>query len=229
MLGQLTGGGLRAYYRLENTNDNGPNGYNLTNYNTVGFGSGRYSQSAQFGSSGTNKGLSYSGNICSSTIPIGLGIICWFKLNNISSSNSNARILHLLTGLRSYQLLYNISGGNITLTARVGINTSFDASVTIPADTKWHHVLIIRGQSGGGEGTAHRIIVDFRHTANSNSGNQTIAAAMTIGNVSALSLQVWADVDEVIVAEGSFFGGFNTPTFGNSARQYSQAIGRFCI
>ena len=56
-LGQIPGGELRGYYRLENVNDSGPNGLTLTNNNSVTFTAGRFGNGANYGTTGTNMGL----------------------------------------------------------------------------------------------------------------------------------------------------------------------------
>lgn len=106
---------LVAYYRLENsalTIDNGPNGYTLTNNNSVGEASGKFGGCADFGTSNTNKKLTIANNFgidggaisMSGWVKIRTEITVDNTVYNLFSSSSTGTDV-------SYQLLYHRQSG----------------------------------------------------------------------------------------------------------------------
>ena len=227
-LGEIIGAGSRVYYRLENTNDAGPNGYNLTNNNSVAFNVGKFTNSADFGSTGTNKGLTYAGaNVLSSLEPTDVSVSFWYKLNDATTSNGNARFFELTTASNNAAAMriacfYNISAGNITITAFGQGVTS--ATVTVAADTNWHHILFRKISTN-----QMIILYDIGTSGTAASGAHTTSAFtltyyLTIGNTtSTLTQQVFAMIDEFYIYEK------NLGTDYLINKYYTQAKGRFCI
>lgn len=227
--GELIAGGsyLRAYYRLEDVSDSSGNSYNLTNNNSVSFASGRFRNGADFGSSGTNKGLIYTGNVLASSTD-NFDVSFWFKLNNTASSNSNARFFQMSSGTsagdNNTRCIYNISGGNITIDLiQPRSITSSSSSITFTADSNWHFV-IARINNLNSE-----LYIDGDLYMNSGTGSGTKQAGSTthfgIGNTSTLTTQGWIIIDEVAVYATS-------AALGNSATRakiYTQTKGRFGI
>lgn len=234
-LGQVPGGGLRGYYRLENVNDTGPNGFTLTNNNSVTFGAGKFHNAAEYGTSGTNKGLRLEGsNILSSAQPANVFIGFWFKLN--STANSGDKFLCVIHGnpgaTNAYNayVKYSIASGVLTVT--IGLTPSvatFEASVTLTADTNWHFLNYVIQDSTD----TISIGVDRIYGANATNTNTRISPATTptvslsIGNNRSLTNQVFAMVDEFIVSESHMTG--MTTGVGERMRYFTQAKGRFCI
>lgn len=201
---------LRAYWKLENTNDSGANGYNLTNNNTVTFTSGKFSNAANFGTTNTTKSLVYTaGNVLSSTNTGDNIYSLWFKLNDTTNTG--------FLGLFSIQTLfsgstgtwnnlafqYQIASGNLEIRAVVSrVTTNNQQSLVVGAanTTSWHNIiyealgtnpasdiLYINGQRlimGGGAG---------------NFSANTSPNYIVIGNARALGNQCLATVDEMFI------------------------------
>lgn len=197
---------MRVYWKLEDVNDSSGNSKTLTNATGVGFISGRFSKAANFGSSGTGQTLQITGGtIFSTQIVNAFTISFWFKLNNVSASNVNAGLYaHDIAtgGNMSSSLIYNISGGNITLTWRINlVTTSVIATVILPADGNWHHVVCIRNSQ-----TTNTLIIDgYTYVANGvGSGANATSNGLSrfsIGNGVLGSTQAWAMIDEFIVEQ----------------------------
>jgi hypothetical protein len=233
-LGEIPGGNLRAYYKLENVNDSSGNAFTLTNNNSVAFNSGRFTNSADFGSTGTNKGLTSTTNILSATSVTNIGVMFWFKLN--STANITDRFIFNLnsktsaTDGLSIACYYSITGGTqLNLTARRSFQASgnSDASQNIPVDTEWHLIQIVKDDKIIGISVDGKRMTTATNVNNDRSitTNQTIYAS--IGNNRGLTVQVLAQVDEFIVDEGIYSLASTQPN--NRIKYYTQAKGRFCI
>ena len=209
-LGEIPGGNLRGYYRLEDVNDTGPNGYTLTNNNSVTFGVGKFANAADFGSSGTNKGLRLEGsNITSTGNPSNLLVSFWFKLNSTSNTSRNHFffVVHGSPGSTTslnFYCYYTISGGTLSVLVNVDRTTgTFSATKTLTADTNWHHCLcrFISNPlvSINIDRTAAVQSATLTGSASSPSTLNTISLA--IGNARGLTLQAFAMIDEFFVSE----------------------------
>jgi len=219
---------LRGYYHLEDVNDSSGNGRNLTNQNSVSFAVGKFTNGADFGSSGTNKGLTYGSNIFSAGQPTDISFSFWFKLNDTTTSNANARLFEVVTvnnsasGLRVLGF-YNISAGNITFTL---LNSSTTGNIsttrTITADSNWHAVLMRRAAGNLAINIDMGTITTIAHGTATTSGI-TVTYPFVIGNNSPLATQAWGMFDEFIVMESNFSPGLGYFQY------YTQARGRFCI
>jgi hypothetical protein len=109
---------LQGYWRLENVNDSGPNGYTLTNNNTVTFAAGKWNN-------GSNH-VAASSQYLTSTAA-GLRIIgnqtwaCWFKPNSPAATQ--------------YLMEVNGGGGQIGIYITAAGGVSFVAlGISTPAD-----------------------------------------------------------------------------------------------
>lgn len=221
-LGEISGGNLRAYYKLSNTTDSGPNGYTLTNNNSVTFAAGKFTNGADFGNSGTTKSLTYSGNICSSTTPSELYIGCWFKLNSTANTSRNHFIISLTTGQRLFYLYYTISSGTVTLIARYGGGLN-ETNITFTADTNWHYVFCRITDSTSLTIYFDRLTTSTTLTVSSN----TSAAGFAIGNnINNLNVQGFCMIDEVIIDE-SIYSPSGISGQSDRIKYYTQAKGRF--
>jgi len=228
-LGELPGGGTRGYWKLSNVNDTSSNGFNLTNQNSVAFSVSKFTTGADYGSSGTNKALTYGSNIFSVTQPTDISFSFWFKLNDTTTSNANARLFEVVTlnnsasGLRILGF-YNISAGNVTLTL-LNSSTTGNISVTktITADSNWHAILMRRAAGNLAINIDMGSVSTIAHGTATTSGI-TATYPFVIGN-NAISLvtQAWVIMDEFIAREDNFSPG------NGYFRYYTQARGRFCI
>lgn len=126
----LNDSALRIYNRLENVNDSGPNGYNLTNVNTVAFNAAKFNNGADLGASNTNKALIYTtGNIMSVTQPANMTLVCWVKIETEPALNTTMALFDVSTvfsdsaGALTY-LSYRDSGGVKQLYSIVQLTTT---------------------------------------------------------------------------------------------------------
>jgi hypothetical protein len=235
-LGEIPGGNLRAYYKLENENDSSGNGLTLTNNNSVTFGPAKFSNGADFGSSGTDKGLTYGANILSSEVVTNLFISFWMKLNSTSNFTGRKNPIVLSTKTSGtdgtiFAIDYEISGGNLSIVGRRNIQPSGSAIVTLncgAVNSNWNYFTYQR------EGNAQRLSFNrsiFASASNaatdrSNTFNPTIF--LSIGNDRALSSQVFAQIDEVIISEQLYTEADATDK-SQRMKYYTQSKGRFCI
>lgn len=234
--GEIPGGDVRAYYKLENVNDSGPNGYNLTNNNSVTFAAGKFTNGADFGSSGTNKGLTYGANPFSVIKPSYATVQLWFKLN--STANSGTKNIFAINTESSvgngiqFSSDYSISSGTLTLNARlaaIGAAGAAVATITATADTNFHYLIVQVNTSS----KLVTITLDRTNGALNTtigtlaSGTASPTVYLSIGNNRGLTAQVFMIIDEVIIDE-SFYA--NIPSnLNNRVKYYTQAKGRFAI
>jgi len=209
MLGEIPGGNLRLYLKCENANDSSGNGFNLTNHNTVTFTAGKFSNGANFGTTGTNKGLSYNANILSGSNPSDVCVFISFKF--LDTSNHSGTIIVISTDNTAqtnrlqFSASYSISGGTVTLTGTIaGSPSNQSCSITFSADTNWHflRILII----------AKTINIDMDRNNNAGSAAVTtqVSTAATyfnmVGSNRGLNSPIKGMVDEVIVSESLYTG-----------------------
>ncbi len=227
-LGEVPVSGFRAYYKLENANDATANAYTLTNNNSVPFNRGKFTNGADFGTSGTNKGLIKTGSPLSAVSPSQLYISFWFKLNDAATGGGivfavvSAASATLVSDGLLFQVSYSFSAGDLVLRCRLGGSAS-DQLITMPANTNWHFMSVAYTSSSA------NFIVDRNYSATctfaSFSGNTT---GIRIGNNSALNSQAWMIIDEFILTEDNVLGNVNTnPGRGHRIKYYTQAKGRF--
>ena len=142
-LGEIPGGNLRAYYKLEGLTDSSGNGFDLTNNNTVTFGAGKFANAADFGSSGTNKGLTTTTNVLSANRPSNYMVRFRFKLNS-TADTTNKILFNIITGQKysdGYTYMsgrYSISGGNITVNGFCDDTTQLSMTATA-VNTNWYY------------------------------------------------------------------------------------------
>lgn len=222
-LGEIPGGNLRAYYHLEDVNDSSGNSRTLTNNNSVTFASGKFNNAADFGSSGTNKGLTYATNPLSADIPTNVYVGFWFKLNSTAQTTSPVdRLLFTIntttsnaTG-RQMQIRYNISGGGVlSIEGRAGAS---GFSFTTTPDTNWHFIYFLK------LGTTSSIKMDMNPSLAASGSDSAFSGAtvgIQIGNGGTLANQALAMIDEFVVSEGLYF------TQPEIYKYYTQAKGRF--
>src|SRR5688572_13521936 len=159
-LGEIPAGGLRAYYHLENVNDSGGNGFTLTNNNSVTFPAGKFNNGAEFGTTGTNKGLTTTTLILSSKTPTNVVFSFWVKFNT-TTVNNPAILFGINTDVSSaaggmlLQIRYSFNVGVVTLNARYNITTTGDCEVMFtPVIGQWYHVYLQKA------GSTIKLIVD---------------------------------------------------------------------
>jgi hypothetical protein len=77
--------GLSAFWKLENVNDSSPNGYTLTNNNTVTFPAGKVGNGASLGAA-SNQWLSRASNANLQATPTqSLSVSCWVRHTTLQS------------------------------------------------------------------------------------------------------------------------------------------------
>jgi hypothetical protein len=229
-LGLIPGNNLRAYYRLENTNDSSGNGFNLTNENSVDFNTGLFGNAADFGTSGTDKRLIYSSGSVFTANKVASVVMFWFKLNSTANTSRNHRLItfrQAATDGRAGHCDYTITSGVVNI---VYVASGGTASITFTADNNWHLVRLAR--TGGSGTTNFNIRVDMRFIS-ANSVSDAVGtgnAGIAIGGIldGANTLQPFSTIDEVIVDEVALYGA-SLEAVPNSYRYFTQAKGRFCI
>jgi hypothetical protein len=215
-LGELTGGNLRGYWKLENANDSGPNGYNLT-ASGISYNPSRFTNGADFGNTGTTQYLEYTNNILSSTTQDVVFVSFWFKLN----STANTARTHFFYAIntdsatangRYYDSFYTITGGTITISTRrritgatyVTLTSSFSVSTS---NWYWYYM-----RWNSGVPTLSHVIYNPSRSFVSNSsatgtaGNSLVFAGpkFTIGTNLGKTVPSWAIFDEFIVSESLY-------------------------
>jgi hypothetical protein len=228
-LGEIPGGNLRAYYKLENVNDSSGNGFTLTNNNSVGFAQGKFTNGADFGSSGTNKGLTRATLILSSKTPSVLSVSFWWKLN--STADTAVRLFFSINtdvstaaGGELFQVRYSITGGVMNIEVRNG-NTSV-ASINVTPDTNWHFIRCVRTSDN-----ANRFIMSYDTIATAVANKASFSGATAgnaFGNGPGLTTQLLGMMDQIIISE-SLYTEDNTTGRSNRYKYYTQAKGRFAI
>lgn len=228
-LGEVPAGThFRGYWHLENTNDSSGNVRNFINTGSVTFGSGKLKNAALFGTSGS-KGLDFFGGVISADRVADITYGVWFKLNNTTSSNSNARLFvfsSLVDGTTDgcfNILFYNISGGNITIGCNTRLSTTNAACsyVTTP-DSLWHSLVMVKSSTVNLALYYDGALVDSdTGSGTDQSDTQNPAAQLTLGNERAAGKmsQIWADVDEFFIQEKAW-------SASEVRRYYTQAKGR---
>jgi hypothetical protein len=229
--GEILGINTRAYYHLENVNDSGSNGFNLTNTGSIPFNTSKFSNGANFGTAGTGLMLSYGANPLSAIQVSDVVFSFWFKLNSTANHSGfffvcNTRTADT-TGMQIF-CDYTIAGGTMTLRATVSTSgTQSVATDSFTADTNWHHLyvrksdaikaswVIDRGQNTSGTGTGSLI---------SSISAPTIFLA--IGSTRGATLSARAIIDEFFISETLYTG--DDPQ-RDRINHYTQAKGRFCI
>lgn len=133
---------LVSYYRLENVNDSkGSN--NLTDHNTVPFNAGKFNNSADFGTSNTNKYLS-AGNLGVAG-NVSMTISCWVKVRTEPSAATFVFVGHASSsGLdRQLQIKYREASGVKYVEVDAGGSGTVSYVKTL-GTTNWHHLAVTR-------------------------------------------------------------------------------------
>jgi hypothetical protein len=218
MLGEIPGN-VRAYYKLENINDSGPNGYNLTNVNSVPFTSARLSNGADLGTTGTNKGFSYGANVFSTTTPANVFFSMIVKFNS-TANDATRRFLFVMntkssaTDGRQWSCSYTISSGNFNIIGSRVLSTGGlqDTSpVVVPVSSGWY-LITLREFNDDSESLVLNV---WNLTTNQvRSGGVFIGAGgsltnaptifLSIGNTRGFANQSYVTIDEFIIAEDTY-------------------------
>jgi len=146
---------LQAYWRLENgalVTDSGPNGYTLTNNNTVGEAAGRWGGAGDFGTSNTNKYLSISGQSFSINNQDNFSISIWAKSTQALADEEEDTIFSFVNnGYGTFYLrYYKPTGGStrVDLVRNNGLTQESDTLNSDPGTSSWHHyVVVVSGTS----------------------------------------------------------------------------------
>jgi RHS repeat-associated protein len=134
---------LVSYYKLEDTTDSASTN-NLTNNNTASFNSGKVNNSADGGSSNTNKYLSTATNLGFGTGPWSMAF--WF---NLDSSTGSSFPIGIQTNSPSDRAMYVrvISGGGGAIWGEYASGRGFDETRTVYSTTintgTWYHVAYV--------------------------------------------------------------------------------------
>lgn len=180
----LSDANLRAYYRFNSgslTTDSGPNGYTLTNSNTVGENSsGRFGYCSDFGTANTNKAL-YIAN----DLGIAGGIItvsCWVKLRaEIGTGIWAFAVQGDVSTFVDYHIRYEYNSGTRRLLfrrVRRGVVAN-DISYTITLGTSnWYHLVLTYD---GTNVVAYVNGVSVGSTAASGNGSSATVDGFSIG------------------------------------------------
>jgi len=224
-LGEIPAGtNLPVYFHLENTTDSSGNGFTLTNHNTVTFGTGRFTNAADFGSSGTNKALECTEPF-GGAMPSLIDIHFWFKLNSTANFGTPKRFFVLSRSSASGYLIYceyTIVLGVLNLFCVLTNNTpgTATATTTITADTSWHYLRC------GRNAREPFIRVDNKPTVSAGgtgTGDRAGASnTLTIGNNNAKTTQCFAMIDEFFISNPAY-------DQGQLYRYYQQARYGFCV
>lgn len=230
----IASGTLRAYYRLSDATDTTSLGFNLTNNNSVAFvNTGKFASAADFGTTGTNKGLTYGSSIFNAASPDLVYFSFWYKLNSTADVTGkfffNITSNTAATTGRQYSCQYTITSNFITIdaTRRIVGPSLINVTVGFTADTNWHNVQIFYDSTN----SIFEIRVDEKYWNTSTSTstgaslliNPTVYAA--IGNTRSLNQQVYAQMDEFIVSEDTNLA--SSTSKGYRRRYYTQAKGYF--
>jgi hypothetical protein len=214
-LGELIPGNLSVYYRLEDENDSSGNGVNLTNTG-VTFTTGRYSNCADFGSSGTTNGLMTTTNPCLTTTPDELFVGCRVRFNTTANTSRNHFIWffntvdNATTG-RYFACYYTITGGVATFNILRWIGSTIVVSVSNSVTTNdWYFIWIIYSKSRDNLGISFQTndILKSGISTNTTTGQSINLGVSTnkfgIGNNYNRTLQGYIDVDEFIISESLY-------------------------
>lgn len=222
----------RVYYKLEDLTDSGINGYNLTNNNSVSFiSNGKFNGCADFGSSGTNKALSYGANPMSGLTFPNATFSMWVKFNDVTTSNANAGIFHIATRLSSgagasrVNIFYSIVDGTVQLTANNFLTTtSAQIIYSIPSASisKWYNIIIVKSDITTLKLYIDGVLVGSDTGVGSEHVNATLISYIAIGNRNAVSyiLQAFANIDEIIIEEREWSNS-------EIRKYYTQGVGRY--
>jgi hypothetical protein len=211
-LGEIPGGNLRAYYKLENLNDSSGRGFNLTNNNSVAFSPAKYANGADFGTSGTNKGLTTTTNVLSANRPSNYAVRFRFRLND-DADTGNKVLFNLLTGntfsggFTYMGARYRISGSNLTISCFCDREAEFN-EITLPKNSRWYHVDCLRF------GDSSKFLVQIQNEADrilhlndvtiGASFSQSTTNRLSIGNNQILSNQGYVTIDQFYVDESIY-------------------------
>ncbi|HEY0029137.1 MAG TPA: LamG-like jellyroll fold domain-containing protein [Bacteroidia bacterium] len=226
----------RGYYRLENLNDSSGNGRTLSNSASVVFNTGKFKNAADFGSTGTNKGLFRAANILSADQVATITTSFWFKLNSTANGVGNQgtfgfAFFNIWTGdgatFQNDGCVYFITAGVfkirhiLNLTGGVLNNDCVFSS--IPSTSEWVYVTAIKT----GSITSKIYVNGVLRGSATGSGTTTSAGIpgvnrFTIGNQRSLSIAAWIKMDEVIVEEREW-------SASEIRKYYTQAKGRFMM
>lgn len=162
---------LRAYYRLESgalTTDSGPNGYTLTNNNTVGNATGMFGSAADFGAPNTNKSLSRTDTLGIAGVD-SMTISMWVKFTTIPTSGNVIGLFSIFptSGIHTVINYDNTSGSPRFRMQSGGNNTNYDFTFSTGV---WYHMAFVKN------GTTSTIIyVDATQVATGTVGGSTTA------------------------------------------------------
>jgi hypothetical protein len=237
-LGEIPGGNLRAYYKLENLNDLSGNGFTLTNNNSVAFNQGKFTNGADFGSSGTNKGLTYESNVFSALKVNNLQVMFWFKLNSTANTSRDMVLFNFNTssgtdGMNTL-IVYTISGGNINIRAqRLATPSNHNIILSFPVNSNWNF-LNYRKLNSGSSQIQQVLRVNRKEFINEHQSSGDVSSTanptvkLSIGNNRSLTGQAFCQIDELVIDEGLYISGSDGGQSANF-KYFTQAKGRFCI
>ncbi len=161
-----------ALYHLEDVNDSGGGGFNLTNTNTVTFAAGKFANAANFGTGDHNRNLNVSNNLGLTGIQ-DMSFVFWVKLTAEIASGSYRIWSHetTLTTARYLFFDYEYNSGTPRLNINVG-GTGNTYNITL-GTANWYHMayarssntpliyingdLVLSGSAGTGTSTDNRL------------------------------------------------------------------------
>lgn len=216
----------KSYYKLENVNDSGPNGYTLTNNGTVTFSAGKFNNGADFGTANSSKYLT-------NTDLQGLGaestrtLMCWAK-NLAAPGNNVAWLLATFshaTEKRGYYLGYQNAGGTYSVFGGGYKDYAADYKVTsvITLDTSlWHHFGV-----SFASGTAKfyfdgKYINSVSIPTGNGSGGNTITNGISLGRLGNSGAYQYASMmmDDAALYNSELTAAQFTEIYGNQIKKY---------
>ena len=149
----FTDGSLKAYYRLEDANDAGPNGKNLTNDNSVGFSAAVFANGGTFARSSSQR-LRVMDNLGIDGGSISMS--CWFKPASQPTGIDNNGFIIMAQGSNTSDIFnfleYVFRGGAYKIRATrlkqgLGVDPRLEVAQILATGTWYHLVLTYDGTS----------------------------------------------------------------------------------
>lgn len=195
----LADSNLKAYYRLDNVSDSGPNGFTLTNNNSVTFPSGKFGNGADLGSSDTDKCLSINNDL--GVTNGNCSISLWTQLNTEIAAGEYFFSIVADAGTNIFYLIsYDYNGGTRRVRfcrgkSGVAANNVFG---TVTLGTSSFHHLVITYDGANVEGWLNN--VSLGTTGSTGNGSAGLSDKFVIGaDLDLTTSSALAKIDDVAV------------------------------
>lgn len=214
---------LRGLYHLEDLVDSSGNAKTLVNTGSVTFTTGKFNNSANFGTSNLHsKYLSNTGFWATAT-PSLVTMMCWVKLNTEVSSGAFHYIIEGNTGTSgaNFGIIYDYNAGARRLLGYLNLATTdaVPAYTVALGTTSWNHVAIVRINA-----TTIELYYNGRLVgASAGTGaDATLGAAnlFMLGNsIGTGTSGLACNIDEAVVYEGKALSAKDISDYYNSIKQ----------